>query len=575
MLYQPANNYGRRTVMSMYRCAACGSPKVVQDVQTGGIQFKYLKGAIGDVVLGPGGAVAGIENGQTIVYKCPDCGITLTYPMPSNIKTAIDMGVQSIDARRDLFVDGFLFDWNALKSMFINIESGLADQSIEQEAAISERLLTSFANASREDFDKAIDRVRNFWTKTGYYDGSTGGTNTTIRFSKENPPTLAEYLDYKSSSRLIVFNLSKYLPPPCPTEYRGLKSYDYFGLFSSYVLDELKKFCFEQYDYVDDAYRFYRKDTSNYLEFLANDPFTINFLRMYDNSNLFTISRAYAGFDEPITALTSRGPGHNGTTVFASFLNNAAGCSHDYYSITFNSDQLYSGSKWGQVYVPRYIVKDGRLGWLPGFKNMGDNFYELNKKYLDCHPDIKEAFYADLDKHKEDIAQKQKLSEINIAKSKVLQESDKAKDEISKHYVQIRSLESKIFGKAKAREEIERRKGYIEELNKKRAGFEEKIKEYDAFKREYKEANDSTSYYNSLFAKYDYLVEREWVDPSILPQKEDLPVEEATGRNDSLSKTDPVPSSSANEIREFKKLLDEGIITQEEFDAKKKQLLGL
>ena len=34
-------------------------------------------------------------------------------------------------------------------------------------------------------------------------------------------------------------------------------------------------------------------------------------------------------------------------------------------------------------------------------------------------------------------------------------------------------------------------------------------------------------------------------------------------------------SSIADEIREYKKLFDEGIITQEEFDAKKKQLLGL
>ena len=34
-------------------------------------------------------------------------------------------------------------------------------------------------------------------------------------------------------------------------------------------------------------------------------------------------------------------------------------------------------------------------------------------------------------------------------------------------------------------------------------------------------------------------------------------------------------SSAADEIRKFKGLLDDGIITQEEFDAKKKQLLGL
>jgi len=33
--------------------------------------------------------------------------------------------------------------------------------------------------------------------------------------------------------------------------------------------------------------------------------------------------------------------------------------------------------------------------------------------------------------------------------------------------------------------------------------------------------------------------------------------------------------SSADELKKFKELLDYGIITQEEFDAKKKQLLGL
>ena len=36
-----------------------------------------------------------------------------------------------------------------------------------------------------------------------------------------------------------------------------------------------------------------------------------------------------------------------------------------------------------------------------------------------------------------------------------------------------------------------------------------------------------------------------------------------------------VPSSAADEIKKFKELLDSGIISQEEFEAKKKQLLGL
>ena len=34
-------------------------------------------------------------------------------------------------------------------------------------------------------------------------------------------------------------------------------------------------------------------------------------------------------------------------------------------------------------------------------------------------------------------------------------------------------------------------------------------------------------------------------------------------------------TSNADELKKFKELLDSGIITQEEFDAKKKQLLGL
>ena len=36
-----------------------------------------------------------------------------------------------------------------------------------------------------------------------------------------------------------------------------------------------------------------------------------------------------------------------------------------------------------------------------------------------------------------------------------------------------------------------------------------------------------------------------------------------------------IPLSNADEIKKYKDLLDSGVITQEEFDAKKKQLLGL
>ena len=42
------------------------------------------------------------------------------------------------------------------------------------------------------------------------------------------------------------------------------------------------------------------------------------------------------------------------------------------------------------------------------------------------------------------------------------------------------------------------------------------------------------------------------------------------------TQTPAAPATSpADEIKRYKELLDTGILTQEEFDAKKKQLLGL
>ncbi len=52
-------------------------------------------------------------------------------------------------------------------------------------------------------------------------------------------------------------------------------------------------------------------------------------------------------------------------------------------------------------------------------------------------------------------------------------------------------------------------------------------------------------------------------------------VKQAKEMKKSASNYTVQPISAADEIKKFKALLDEGIITQEEFDAKKKQLLGL
>lgn len=48
-----------------------------------------------------------------------------------------------------------------------------------------------------------------------------------------------------------------------------------------------------------------------------------------------------------------------------------------------------------------------------------------------------------------------------------------------------------------------------------------------------------------------------------------------SGGNQASEQAPSAPLSGADEIRKYKALLDDGIISQEEFEAKKHQLLGL
>lgn len=92
--------------MAIFRCAACGSQNVSIDTQAAGIKYDFVKGAVGTVLLGAGGAAAGITNNEERVYKCAECGITLTYPMPEDLKRTIDEGVALAESRNHLSILG-------------------------------------------------------------------------------------------------------------------------------------------------------------------------------------------------------------------------------------------------------------------------------------------------------------------------------------------------------------------------------------------------------------------------------------------------------------------------------------
>lgn len=118
--------------MALYRCAACGSPNIVTDLENDGIKYDYVKGAIGTAVLGVGGAVAGISNKSKMVFKCRDCGVSLGYSLNEPYKTLIDTGVASMAGRQTLNINGFPISWETIKSKYPNIESGQADSEIQE-----------------------------------------------------------------------------------------------------------------------------------------------------------------------------------------------------------------------------------------------------------------------------------------------------------------------------------------------------------------------------------------------------------------------------------------------------------
>lgn len=66
--------------MSLYRCAVCGSSKVVAETKQEGYNKK--KGIRGLALFGLGGAVAGTSGNTVVYYHCADCGHTLNRCMP-------------------------------------------------------------------------------------------------------------------------------------------------------------------------------------------------------------------------------------------------------------------------------------------------------------------------------------------------------------------------------------------------------------------------------------------------------------------------------------------------------------
>lgn len=472
--------------MGRFRCAACGSPNVVTDTQKEG--YDYVKGAIGTVILGAGGAVAGLDGKEKTVYKCPDCGTTLSYCMPEHLKTIIDMGVASEETRAHLKLNGVPVDWTSLTHQYRNIGDSQPSVASQMQNDLREAAVVNKAQATKEEFDASVDCIVDTWRKYGYYGRSRGVTDY---YGPDNLYTLEDYIRYNSSVVVFVENCSKFIPPNSNLhiEYRGLTpDLNISTLFCEYLLikyaertrkNGMSLVCTYEYGQSTQC-------NSDMDRLIKNNLFLTEFVRKYRAAGAFTIP-----------------------TYAKNLLN--AGC---YSYALFEDVNSYFGYTHGICcadikgvyfinYFPMFIIRNGRLhhnAYRPEFGHerifFDDELAEMIEKYCKAHSinkqEIHDAF-AEIDSQMSPIDKR-----IGALRERNIHINNK---EIKQKQAELEPLlKPRLFGKKKAEAEAEIVRGQIATLRKEAEKNDEELKQ---LMKDYTAISLKT---HALMSKYDYFM---------------------------------------------------------------------
>lgn len=145
--------------MTLYRCAGCGSSRVMVDKQTGG--YSYSKGLLGSLLFGMGGAAAGVGGKSQTVYKCPDCGVTLTYCMPQE---------QLLKIERALIDPNFpMLEWKVLKAQYKNLEESVLGRAVRKDEESKKTAVNRLSHISETEFIALAKDVSAFLKKIGWF----------------------------------------------------------------------------------------------------------------------------------------------------------------------------------------------------------------------------------------------------------------------------------------------------------------------------------------------------------------------------------------------------------------------
>lgn len=473
--------------MALYRCAACGSPNVVTDTQKEG--YDYVKGAIGTVVLGVGGAVAGLDGKEKMVYKCPDCGTTLSYCMSEQLKTIIDMGVASEEMRAHLKLNGVPINWASLTHQYRNIGDSQPRAARKLQNDLREAAVVNKAQATKEEFDASVDCIVDTWRKFGYYGRNRGVTDY---YSPENLYTLEDYIRYNSSVVIFIENCSKFISPSSNLhiKYRGLTpNLNIESLFREYLLikyaERTRKNGMSLVDtYVDGQYAQCNNDMERLVK---NNLFLTEFIQKYNAAGAFSI------------------PDYK-----KNLLN--AGC---YSHILFEDVNSNFGHTYGTCmaringvyfinYFPLFIVKNGKLhhnAYRPEFDRQIMCFFdeelsEMIEKYCNAHSinkqEIHDAF-AEINSQMDSIDER-----IGVLENRNFDINNK---KIKQKQAELEPLlKPRLFGKKKAEAEAEIVRGQITALRKEAEKNDEELKQL------MKNHNAISLKIHDLMSKYDYFM---------------------------------------------------------------------
>ncbi len=370
-----------------------------------------------------------------------------------------------------------------------------------------------------------------------------------------------EYLSFLTSVKIVIENMSKHLPPPLPSSYRGVEKEIFGGCLLTYMNEEMRA---EKVTSNGEKPFVVHYGDGDFNYYAQTHPFVLGFIKLY-NKDLFEELEDYQ---------------HQRRVIEPALVRVRSNCLDDIRTkITANSIAPGVPAKTSTYHIPVFTIRNSQLGyWQASFdyrlksQLQIKNYRPAIELYFSLHPEKSKEIDAVLAPVK---AEQKKRESMKLASRSAKDDIDRINALMTANNSEIQNLEKKIFGRSKAQEQIALLKTKNHELSIELNKAESIIKKYEEVSTA---PLMTTADETKILEMVDWCIPWQWTDPmvgTITNEGADKSAFDTTNRTIAATETVQGHSSAANEIREFKKLLDDGIITQEEFDAKKKQILGI